>query len=167
MLISRRPIGRADYEAAGVWGISTAVYIYGCDPGAIGGQDCLKRFTRELCDLLGVERFGETQVVRLGDHPRARGYSMIQLIETAYGFDCGSAVVGVYGHLMVQLIDTSPAPDNLAQDSHAVYLEILSCKWYDEEGAAEFARKFFRARRIRRRTSLRTEARHVGIGAAR
>ncbi len=68
---------------------------------------------------------------------------------------------------MVQLVETSLAPDKIAEDSQAGYLEILSCKWYDEEAAAEFARKFFRAGRIRMRTSLRTEARHVGIGAPR
>jgi len=68
---------------------------------------------------------------------------------------------------MIQLVETSQAPGNFAEGSQAVYLEILSCKWYDEAAAAEFARKFFRARRIRMRTSLRTEARHVGIGAAR
>jgi len=165
MLITRRPIGRADYEAARAWGISTAVYIYGCDPETIGSQDCLRRFTRELCDLLEVRRFGETQVVRLGADPRARGYSMIQLIETAYGFDCGSAVIGVYGHLMVQLVEM--APDNIAEGANAVYLEIFSCKWYDEQGAAEFARKFFRAGRIRMQTRLCAEARRVGIGVAR
>jgi len=104
---------------------------------------------------------------KLGADPRARGYSMIQLIETAHGFDCGNAVVGVYGHLMVQLIETAQAPDKIAEDSQVVYLEILSCKWYDEAAAAEFARKFFRARRARMRTSLRIEARHAGIGAAR
>jgi hypothetical protein len=92
---------------------------------------------------------------------------MIQLIETAYGFNCGSAVVGVYGHLMVQLVETSLAPDKTAEGSQTVYLEILSGKWYDEQAAAEFARKFFRARRVRMRTSLCAEARHVGIGAAR
>ncbi len=77
MLITRRPIGRADYEAAGAWGISTAVYIYGCAPDTIGSQDCLRRFTHDLCDLLEVKRFGETQVVWFGDDPRGRGYSMI------------------------------------------------------------------------------------------
>jgi hypothetical protein len=92
---------------------------------------------------------------------------MIQLIETAHGFDCGNAVVGVYGHLMVQLVETSLAPDKIAEGSNAVYLEILSGKWYDEEAAAEFARKFFRAGRVRVRTRLCAEARHVGIGAAR
>jgi S-adenosylmethionine decarboxylase len=89
------------------------------------------QFTHELCDLLEVKRFGETRVVRFGDDPRVYGYSMVQLIETSL----------VSAHF--------------AEDSNTVYLDIFSCKWCDAEAAAEFARKFFRAERIRVQTCLR------------
>ncbi len=124
-------VGRTAYEGSRAWGISTAVDIYGCDPDTIRSRERIAQFTRELCDLLGVKRFGETQVVRFGDDPRVYGYSMVQLIETSL----------VSAHF--------------AEDSNAVYLDIFSCKWYDAEAAAEFAKEFFRADRIRVQTCLR------------
>lgn len=124
-------VGRTDYEASKAWGISTAIDVYGCDPDAIRSRERIAQFTRELCDLLEVKRFGETQVVRFGDDPRVYGYSMVQLIETSL----------VSAHF--------------AEDSNAVYLDIFSCKWYDAEAAAEFAKEFFRAERIRFQTCLR------------
>jgi S-adenosylmethionine decarboxylase len=155
MLIAQEPIGRAGYEASGAWGISTAIDIYGCDPATIRNQDHIARFTRELCDLLRVKRFGETQVVRFGDDPRVYGYSMIQLIGSVYGINCGSAAVDVYGHLMVQLIEASLVSGHFAEASNTVYLDIFSCKWYDAEAAAAFAREFFRGERTRVQTCLR------------
>lgn len=124
-------LSRTDYEAGRAWGISTAVDVYGCDPGAIRSRERIVQFTHELCDLLGVKRFGETQVVRFGDDPRVYGYSMVQLIETSL----------VSAHF--------------AEDSNVVYLDIFSCKWYDAEAAAEYAKDFFRGERIRVQTCLR------------
>jgi S-adenosylmethionine decarboxylase len=124
-------VGRTDYETTRAWGISTAVDLYGCDPDAIRSRERIVQFTHELCDLLGVKRFGETQVIRFGDDPRVYGYSMVQLIETSL----------VSAHF--------------AEDSNAVYLDIFSCKWYDAEAAAEYAKEFFRAERIGAKTCLR------------
>ena len=113
------------------WGISTAVDIYGCNPNTIRSREQIVRFTHQLCDLLGVKRFGETQVVRFGDDPRVYGYSMVQLIETSL----------VSAHF--------------AEDSNAVYLDIFSCKWYDAEAAGEFARRYFGGQSVRVQTCLR------------
>jgi S-adenosylmethionine decarboxylase len=126
-----RGVSRRDYDATRAWGISTAVDVYGCDPGAIRSRDRIIQFTHELCDMLGVKRFGETQVVRFGADPQVYGYSMVQLIETSL----------VSAHF--------------AEDSNAVYLDIFSCKWYDAEAAAEYAKEFFRGDRIRMQTCLR------------
>jgi S-adenosylmethionine decarboxylase len=127
----RHSFGRTDYEASMAWGISTVVDVYGCDPDAIRSRERIVQFTHELCDLLEVKRFGETWVVRFGDDPRVYGYSMVQLIETSL----------VSGHF--------------AEDSNTIYLDLFSCKWYDAEAAAEFAKEFFRAERIRVQTCLR------------
>ena len=131
MLISDASIERSGQKTALAWGLSTSVDIYGCNPETIRSRERIVQFTHELCDLLGVKRYGETQVVRFGDDPRVYGYSMVQLIETSL----------VSAHF--------------AEDSDAVYLDIFSCKWYDVEAAAEYAKEFFRADRIRVHTCLR------------
>jgi S-adenosylmethionine/arginine decarboxylase-like enzyme len=126
-----RGVSQTEFEDSKAWGIATAVDVYGCAPDVIRSRERIVRFTHELCDRLGVKRFGETQVIRFGDDPRVYGYSMVQLIETSL----------VSAHF--------------AEDSNAVYLDIFSCKWYDAEAAAEYAREFFQAERAQMKICLR------------
>jgi len=67
----------------GCWGVSSCIDLYDCDLHVMQDADAIKRFVRELCDLIKMRRFGETQVVRFGDDPRVTGFSMTQLIETS------------------------------------------------------------------------------------
>jgi len=119
------------HEASGAWGLSTTVDVYDCDAFAIRSREHIVRFTHDLCDLLGVKGFGETQVVRFGDDPRIQGYSMVQLIETSL----------VSGHF--------------AEQSNAAYLDIFSCKWYDSAAAVRFVQEFFQAGSVRVQTCRR------------
>jgi len=102
-----------------VWGIASSIDIYGCDPGSIRDAEYIKRFTEELCDLIEMKRFGETQVVHFGEDERVAGFSMVQLIETS-------------------LISA-----HFANQTNTVYLDVFSCKAYDPETVREFARRFF------------------------
>lgn len=102
-----------------VWGIASAIDIYNCNPMTIRDADEIKRFVVELCDLIEMRRFGETQVVHFGEDERVAGYSMVQLIETSL----------ISGHF--------------ANQSNAVYLDVFSCKPYDPEVVRAFAQEFF------------------------
>ena len=68
---------------ANCWGVSACIDLYDCDLNLMQDEAAIKRFVRELCDLIQMRRFGETQVVRFGDDPRVTGFSMTQLIETS------------------------------------------------------------------------------------
>jgi S-adenosylmethionine/arginine decarboxylase-like enzyme len=81
----------------------------------------ISRFVRELCDLIQMRRYGETQVVYFGDDPRVTGFSMTQLIETSL----------VSAHF--------------ADNSRAIYLDVFSCAPYDPNQVAAFAARFFEA----------------------
>jgi S-adenosylmethionine/arginine decarboxylase-like enzyme len=105
------------------WGISSCIDLYGCDLNLMQDEKAIKRFTRDLCDLIKMHRFGETQVVRFGDDPRVTGFSMIQLIETSL----------VSAHF--------------ADNSCAIYLDVFSCAPYDPDEVASFAARFFNAQR--------------------
>ena len=102
-----------------VWGIASAIDIYDCDPESIRDAEGIKRFVRELCDLIEMRRFGETQVVHFGEDERVAGYSMVQLIETS-------------------LISA-----HFANESNATYLDVFSCKPYDPEVVQRFAQEYF------------------------
>lgn len=102
-----------------VWGISSSIDIYGCDPRKIRDAEVIRRFVAELCDLIEMKRFGETQVVHFGEDERVAGYSMVQLIETS-------------------LISA-----HFANLTNTVYLDVFSCKSYDPEIVKTFAQSFF------------------------
>ena len=105
------------------WGVSTCIDLYECDLRMMQDEEEIKRFARELCDLIQMRRFGDTQVVRFGDDPRVTGFSMTQLIETSL----------VSAHF--------------ADNSQAIYLDVFSCAPYDPEEAAAFSAGFFKAQR--------------------
>jgi S-adenosylmethionine/arginine decarboxylase-like enzyme len=103
-----------------VWGIASAIDIYDCSPAKIRDAEEIRRFVVELCDLIEMKRFGETQVVHFGEDERVAGYSMVQLIETS-------------------LISA-----HFANQSNAAYLDVFSCKPYDPQVVGNFAREFFK-----------------------
>jgi len=102
-----------------VWGVASAIDIYGCDPETIRDRDAIQRFVIELCDLIEMKRFGDTLIVHFGEDEKVAGYSMVQLIETS-------------------LISA-----HFANLTNAVYLDVFSCKPYDTEVVREYAQRFF------------------------
>ena len=102
-----------------VWGIASSIDIYDCNPDTIRDAEKIKQFVAELCDLIGMKRFGETQVVHFGEEERVAGFSMVQLIET-------SLISGHFANL-----------------TNTVYLDVFSCKPYDLGAVESFSKEFF------------------------
>jgi len=112
------------------WGLCAAVDLQDCDPDLIRNADHIRRYVVELCDLIGMKRFGECQVVDFGQG-RVAGYSMVQLISTSL----------ISGHF--------------ANDTNNAYLDIFSCKGYDPQVVETFSKDFFGARRSTATVTLR------------
>ena len=122
-------LARATREDA--WGIASAIDIYDCNPALIRDADVIRRFVAELCELIEMKRFGETQVVHFGEDERVAGYSMVQLIETS-------------------LISA-----HFANQTNAVYLDVFSCKPYNPQIVREFSQAFFRGCKSSLQVALR------------
>ena len=110
-------IGLASEPA--VWGIASSIDVYHCCPEKIRCAETIRRFVVELCELIEMKRFGETQVVHFGEDERVSGYSMVQLIETSL----------ISGHF--------------ANQTNTAYLDVFSCKAYDPQVVQGFAQNFF------------------------
>lgn len=104
------------------WGIASAIDLYGCNPDLIRDADYIRQFVVDLCDLIEMKRFGETQVVHFGEDEKVAGFSMVQLIETS-------------------LISA-----HFANLTNATYLDVFSCKAYDPDVVREFAQNRFDAK---------------------
>ena len=114
-----------------VWGIASSFDIYQCNPETICDADKIKQFVVELCDLIEMKRFQDTLVVNFGEDERVAGFSMVQLIETS-------------------LISA-----HFANLTNATYLDVFSCKPYDPEVVADFAKNFFGGSEIMIHANLR------------
>lgn len=80
-----------------------------------------------------MKRYGEPLIPHFGhENPITSGYSMVQLIETS----------SITGHF--------------SEYKKSAYINIFSCAWYDPEKTAEFAQKFFEAKRVEK-TLLKRE----------
>lgn len=106
------------------WGLSSCADLYDCDLALMQDAPAIKRFVVQLCEKIGMRRYGETGVVNFGDDPRVAGFSMMQLIETS-------------------LISA-----HFANASRAIYLDVFSCAPYDPQAVAAYARDYFKARRF-------------------
>ncbi|MBN1847652.1 MAG: S-adenosylmethionine decarboxylase [Deltaproteobacteria bacterium] len=106
------------------WGLLSCIDLYDCDPGIIRDAQKIKQFVIELCDLIEMKRYGETQVVHFGEEERVAGYSMTQLIETS-------------------LISA-----HFANLTNTTYLDVFSCKQYDPDTVIAFAKKYFKAKTV-------------------
>jgi len=102
-----------------VWGIASSIDIYNCTPRMIRSEAAIRQFVIELCELIQMKRFGDTQVVHFGEEERVAGFSMVQLIETS-------------------LISA-----HFANQTNTTYLDVFSCKVYDPELVKEFSQAYF------------------------
>jgi len=109
---------------AAPWGLLTSLDIYECKPYIIREAEKIKQYVIELCDLIGMKRFGDCQIAYFGKDERVDGYSMAQLIET-------SLISGHFANL-----------------TNAAYIDIFSCSPYEPEKAAQFSKEFFEAKSI-------------------
>ena len=107
------------------WGILSSIDLYGCNPEKIRDAELIKKFVAELCDLIEMKRFGETVIVHFGEDEKVAGFSMTQLIETS-------------------LISA-----HFANLTNTTYLDVFSCKYYDSQVVADFAKDFFDADEVR------------------
>ena len=110
-----------EYEEIAAWGIEAQIDLHNCNANSIRDAELIKQFVVELCERIGMKRFGECIVVNFGEDERVAGFSMTQLIET-------SLISGHFANL-----------------TNAVYLNIFSCKYFDPNIVADFAKEFFEA----------------------
>lgn len=109
-----------------LFGKELLLTLIDCDPTVLRSKQKITRFAKDMCKVIGMKPYGKPFVARFGlGKDFTAGYSMVQLIET-------SAITGHFSDLW-----------------NRIYLDIFSCKEYDEKKAANFAKKFFQAKRIK------------------
>ena len=106
--------------------------LYECDQETISSEEAIKRYARELCDVIDMKAYGEPLTPYFGEsQEHTKGYSLLQFIET-------SSIVG-----------------HFSEGTGSVYINIFSCKNYDIEKAENFTKDYFGAKRVHSRYLVR------------
>jgi len=116
---------KKEFYDTNAWGLLTSVDLYECNPKTIRDAAAIKRYVDELCELIEMKQFGETQIVNFGEDEKVAGFSMVQLIETSL----------ISGHF--------------ANKTNSAYIDIFSCKYYEPSVVVEFTKEFFEAKEVK------------------
>ena len=106
------------------WGYHLTLDCAGCDADAIRSHEVIYRFTKQLVRDIDMVPYGEPQIVNFGSGNKA-GYTLVQLIETS----------NICAHF--------------ANEDNTMYLDVFSCKPYDEDVVIGLVKEYFSPERIR------------------
>jgi len=112
----------------GYWGYHLILDCAELDHGAITSYENIYNFTKRLVKDIDMVAYGEPQIVEFGSGNKA-GYTLVQLIETS----------NICAHFV---------PDD-GNGGNALYLDVFSCKEYDDQVVINLVKEFFGAKYIR------------------
>ena len=105
-----------------IWGISVIINLYGCDKNIIRNKKEIKKFLKNLCKEINMKEEGSAKIKRFGKKS-LKGYSAIQLIKT------------------------SSITIHFDEKYNRAFVDVFSCKRFNERKAEEFSKKFFKAKK--------------------
>ena len=127
---------KGGYEASSsntTFGWELLMDLYECDESTISSEESIRRYAREICQVIDMKPYGETLTPYFGEKlEHTKGYSLLQFIETS----------SITGHF--------------SEGTGAAYINIFSCKKYDIEQAEKFTQDFFGANRMNSRLIIRS-----------
>jgi len=119
-------------DRRGIYGIELILDLYDCDRRIIRSRKRLENFINNLCALIKMKKYGKPSISHFGlNNPHTAGFSLVQFIET-------SSITGHFSELW-----------------NSAYINIFSCKQFDPDKAANFSKKFFGAKKMKKRVIVR------------
>ena len=107
-------------DIAPPWGQHLVLDLDGCPRDKLVDADHLKRWLRELIDTIDMKAYGEPAIEHFATHSfEAAGFTVMQMIETS----------NISAHFA----------ENLGQ----AYIDIFSCKTFDNDAAIMVCRRYF------------------------
>jgi len=110
------------------WGYHLVLDCAGCDIEKINSYNNIYNFAKQLVKDIDMVAYGEPQIVNFGSGNKA-GYTLVQLIETS--------------NICVHFV-----PDD-GKGGSAMYLDVFSCKEYDDQVVINLVKQYFNATSIR------------------
>jgi len=115
-----------------IYGKELILDLYDCGPKIIRSKKKISEYCNKLCQLIKVKKYGKPIIERFGENTLWKeGYSFFQFIEES----------SISGHFL--------------EGENIAYLNIFSCKLFDDKIAKDFTKKFFKAKKIKNRVLTR------------
>jgi S-adenosylmethionine/arginine decarboxylase-like enzyme len=105
------------------WGYHLILDCYNADKELITSSTNIAAFAKALVRKINMKAYGEPQVIHFGEDDK-QGYTLVQLIETS----------NIVAHF--------------CDDSGNFYLDVFSCKPYENALVVETVKQFFAPERI-------------------
>lgn len=116
------------------WGQHLILDLSGCPKDKLTDANHIREWTKALVDGIEMVAYGQPLLEHFATHNQDTG-----------------------GYTLVQLIETSNICAHFAENRGEIYIDVFSCKSFDETVATEICRKFFEPRRIDSHSILRGE----------
>jgi S-adenosylmethionine decarboxylase len=100
------------------WGYHLTIDARDCDPSAIRDPDTIDAFARALVREIDMVPYGDPQIIHFGSGDKA-GFTLVQLIETS----------NICAHFV--------------EETNDLYLDVFSCKPFDEDVVIRLVGQFF------------------------
>ena len=117
------------------WGYHLIVNAGNCDAEALRCGKTITAFAKDLVKKINMVAYGEPKVIRFGSE-HTQGYTLVQLIETS----CISA--------------------HFVEETNDIYLDIFSCKMFNQKAAMACFRSYFKPDRVEVKFMERQAPRH-------
>jgi len=101
------------------WGYHLVLDVRACKIDKATDANHISNFIKELVIKIDMVPYGEPQLVHFADHTEKAGWTVIQLIETS----------SIVGHFL--------------DDSGDLYLDVFSCKNFDESTVRDLIKVYF------------------------
>jgi S-adenosylmethionine/arginine decarboxylase-like enzyme len=114
------------------WGKSAVINLYECND-YIRNSKRIREFIEKLCRKINMKRHGPLYLDEFGKG-NLKGYSCMQFIETS----------SITAHF-----------DDKKGKSNRAFIDIFSCRDFDEKTAVKFCKDFFGAKKAKLKTIIR------------
>jgi len=115
-----------------IFGQELILDLYDCNPKVICSKKKLKEYVDKLCKLIKMKKFGKTIVLKFG-----------------FGTDF------TVGFSLAQFIETSLISGHFSELWNTAHINIFSCKKFNSNKAANFTKRFFGAKAMKKKVLMR------------
>jgi len=120
------------------WGQLTHIDLFDCDREFLLSKAKLAEFSLNLCEKIKMKPHGSPIIDRFGEGE-------------------------LFGLSAVQFIETSTITTHLDDQGGRAFIDIFSCKKFDENIAVNFSKDFWMAKEVKFNTVMRGETRKLQI----